>query len=61
MFRRKYIKFGVIAIVVIAALWLVILLIAKAGDKKDGDGVFRIQTSSYPMYILTLNITSRSK
>lgn len=63
MFRNKFVKIGIIAISAIVILWLVVFIIVKAGgnDTKRNDGIFRIQTSSYPMYTLTLNITSRSQ
>ncbi len=55
---NKYVKYGIIsAVIILIIVVLVILNINKNNNDQKDDGVTKIVTSFYPMYIIAENIT----
>ena len=55
---NKYVKYGItIAVIILIIVLLVILNINKNNNTQKEDGVTKIVTSFYPMYIIAENIT----
>ena len=54
---NKYLKYSLIAILLIAVVFLLVILNLNKRTKSDDNGKIKIVTSFYPMYVMAENIT----